>query len=142
MGLGGGGAFRVPSGDVGGEGIYDFQLGGGATSQLILSLDTDISVLGFENEIDLSIVPGPEVTYFFGQTGLFLRGGLGAALTVVWIDGASGDFGAGFDFDVGFGWEFFVNSDLAIGLALEAGYTVQQGNDNVLVGFMIGFKHY
>jgi hypothetical protein len=141
MGLGGGGAFRVPSGDMGGEGLLDFQLGAGATSNLTLSLDTDIGVLGFEDEVDLAIVPGPEIAYFFGQTGLFLRGGLGAALTVAWVN-ESADFIAGFDVDLGFGWEFFVNSDFAMGLALEAGYTVLSDDDTVTVGFMIGFKNY
>jgi hypothetical protein len=141
MGVGGGGAFRVPSGNMGGEGIFDFQLGAGATSNLTLSLDTDIAVLGFENEVDLSIVPGPEVSYFFGKTGLFVRGGLGAALNVVWI-GGNGEFVAGFDVDAGFGWEFFVNSNFALGIALETGYTVRQDDDNVMVGFMMGFKVY
>ncbi len=142
MGIGGGGVFGIPSGDVGGEGIYDLQLGGGATSNLTLALDTDISVIGFADEITLAIIPGPELTYFFGETGLYLRGGLGAALTVVWVDGGSGEFNAGFDADVGFGWEFFVRARFAMYLGLEAGYTVLQGDDHVNVGFMIGFKNY
>lgn len=142
MGLGGGGVFRIPSGDVGGEGIYDLQLGGGATSNLTLALDTDISVIGFDGLIALAIVPGPELTYFFGDTGLYLRGGLGAALTVFWVDGGSGDFNAGFDADMGFGWEFFVRARFALFLGMEAGYTVLQGDDHVNVGFMMGFKNY
>ena len=142
MGLGGGGVFHVPSGDIGGEGIYDLQLGAGATSNLTLALDIDISVIGFSDEIDLAIEPGPELAYFFGDTGIFLRAGLAAALNVIWIDGGAGDFAAGFNVDVGVGWEFFVLSKFAMGLALEAGYTVLPGNDNVCVVFMIGFKYY
>jgi hypothetical protein len=141
MGIGGGGAIRVPGADIGGEGIFDFQLGGGATSHLTLALDTDISVLGFENTVGLSIAPGPEITYFFGDTGLFIRVGLGAALNVMWVDG-DGEFFAGLDTDLGFGWEFFANASFALGMSIEGGYSVLSGDDNALVGFMIGFKYY
>ena len=141
MGLGGGGAIRVPGGDIGGEGIFDFQLGGGATSHLTLALDTDISVLGYENTVGLGIAPGPEISYFFGETGLFIRVGLGAALNTMWVDG-DGEFFAGLDMDLGFGWEFFVTSNVALGMTIEGGYSLLSGDDNALVGFMIGFKYY
>jgi hypothetical protein len=141
MGIGGGAAIRVPGADIGGEGIYDFQLGAGATSHLTLALDTDISVLGFENTVGLSIAPGPEVSYFFGDTGLFIRVGIGAALNVMWVDG-DGEFFAGLDTDLGFGWEFFANARFALGMTIEGGYSVLSGDDNALVGFMFGFRYY
>ncbi len=141
MGLGGGGAFQ--DGDPGGAILFDFQLGGGATKNLTLCMDIDIWFHLMDNHKNLLITPGPEVNYFFGDTGIFIRGGIGMALTTTWIDKPDDTkFKIGFDGSVGAGWEFFANSNLAMGLAMEGDYVVIKGYDIISVGFSFSLKHY
>jgi hypothetical protein len=145
IGMGGGGAFQ--DGKPGGALLFDFQLGGGATKNLTLDLDTDLWIQIMDGYKNILLTPGPEVNYFFGDTGLFVRGGIGMALTFIRIEdppeGADdSDFKIGFDGSVGFGWEFFAGSDLAAGLAVVSDYVILDGDDIISVNFAIGLKYY
>ena len=152
IGFGGGGVFA--GSEPGGGIVFDFQLGGGATQNLTVALDTDLSIHILEHSRNLLLTPGPEVNYFFGETGIFARVGIGMALTFSWFEDtdfeipAGGkkpddtDFRLGFDGSLGVGWEFFVNSDLALGLAFEGDYVVLNGDDIASFGFSFGLKHY
>ncbi|MCP4675895.1 MAG: hypothetical protein GY854_10395 [Deltaproteobacteria bacterium] len=152
VGLGGGGAFQ--GGDPGGALLLDFQLGGGASKNLTLDLDLDLCFQLMDKHRNFLITPGPEINYFFGETGIFIRGGIGMALVFTWFDDPkedipaggkepeNNDFNIGFDASIGVGWEFFANSNLAVGLAVEADYVVLKGDDIIGVGFSIGLKYY
>ena len=141
MGFGGGGIVAIPPGDTGGHILIDLQLGAGATQNLTLSFDTDVLVGLFEHERNFIFTPGPEVNYFFGSTGFFVRAGVGAAMSILNVNNAN-DFSIGFDSGVGFGYEFFVNSNLSLGVALETDYILRQGDDLLWFGFMFGLKYY
>ncbi len=152
VGIGGGGAFQ--DGDPGGALLLDFQLGGGATKNLTLDLDVDLCFHLMDNHRNFLITPGPEINYFFGETGIFIRGGIGMALTFTWYDSVDegisaggkepedNDFNIGFDGSIGVGWEFFATSNLAFGLAVEADYVVLKGDDIIGIGFSLGLKYY
>ncbi len=141
MGFGGGGAVAVPSADMGGHVLFDLQLGAGVTRHLTLGLDTDVVIMLFDGRQNYIITPGPELNYFFGDTGFFVRGGVGAAMSIVKV-GNDSDFTIGFDAGVGIGWEFFANNNLALGLALETDYIVREGQDLMMFGFMFDLKYY
>lgn len=141
MGFGGGGIVGIPSGDVGGHVLIDLQLGAGATQNLTLCLDTDVLIGIFDDQRNFVFTPGPEVNYFFGATGFFVRAGVGAAMSVVNVRNTN-DFNIGFDSGLGFGYEFFANTNLSIGAALEADYIVREGDDLVWFGFMVGLRYY
>ena len=141
MGFGGGGIVAVPGGDVGGHILFDLQLGAGATQNLTLSFDTDVLIGLFDGHKNFIFTPGPEVNYFFGDTGFFIRGGIGAAMSII-NENNSNDFSIGFDSGVGFGYEFFANSNLSIGGSVEADYILRQRYDLVWFGFMFGLKYY
>ncbi len=143
MGIGGNGTVSIPGADVGGGFNFDIQLGAGASQHLTLGLDVDVIGVYFDFQQNIVFCPGPEINYFFGDTGLFLRGGLAAALSVVKDESRrDAEFSAGFDVELGFGWEFFANTNLAVGIALEADYMLRNNNDFVMVGFMFDLKYY
>jgi len=149
----GGGAAIVPDKDTGGEILLDFQLGGGATQNLTLALDVDIWFQLFDSYQNWLVVPGPELNYFLWE-GLFVRVGFGMALTFIRgeelpeptggdnpID--DNDFTLGFDASAGLGYEFFANSNLAMGLAVEFDYFLLDEVDDVMsVGFSFGIRYY
>jgi hypothetical protein len=141
MGFGGGGIVLVPPGDMGGHILFDLQLGAGVTQNLTLNFDTDVLIGIFEGQRNYIFTPGPEVNYFFGSTGFFVRGGIGAAMSIVNVNNTN-DFSIGFDAGVGFGYEFFANSNLSLGAAVETDYILRQGDDVVWFGFMVGLKYY
>jgi hypothetical protein len=141
MGFGGGGAVGVPSREAGGEINFDLQLGAGVSQQVTLDFDIDILTIIFDGTRNVIINPGPEVNYFFGDTGFYIRGGLGAAMSIV-RTGDENDFVIGFDAGAGFGWEFFANTNLAIGIAGEGDYIVRKGDDLAIFGFMFELKYY
>lgn len=141
MGIGGAGDLAIPGANVGGSATFDFQLGAGATKNLTLSLDVDVTGAFFESESNLIFCPGPELNYFFGESGIFLRFGVAAAISVVWV-GEQNEVQGGFQAGAGFGWEFFANTDLAVGAALEVDYMLRSGNDLVMFGMMFNMKYY
>ncbi len=141
MGFGGGGAVVVSGGDTGGEVNFDIQLGAGVSNNLTSDFDIDIYTIIFKGQRQVIINPGPEINYFFGDTGLFIRGAFGAAMNIINV-GNDSDFLLGFDVGFGLGWEFFANTNLALGLAAEADYIVRQGEDLALFGFMFGLRYY
>lgn len=141
MGFGGGGAVAVPANDMGGHVLIDLQLGAGVSKHLTLGFDTDVVIMLFDAQKNFLFTPGPELNWFIGDTGFFLRAGLGAAMSIVKV-GNDEDFTIGFDAGVGFGWEFFANTNLALGLALEADYVVREGQDLTMFGFMFDLKYY
>lgn len=152
IGLGGGGAFEGSS--PGGALLFDFQLGGGAAQNVTLCLDTDLWIYVMDSNRNLLLTPGPELNYFFGDSGFFIRAGIGMALTFSWYDRVDDDapaggkepgntdFRLGFDGSLGVGFEFFANSNLAFGLAVEGDYIVLKGDDLASVGFSMSLKHY
>lgn len=152
VGLGGGGVFS--GSEPGGGILFDFQLGGGATRQLTLCLDTDLWIHVLEKNRNMLLTPGPEINYYFGDTGVFVRVGVGVALTFSWYESAyfevppggkkpdNNDFRVGFDGSLGVGWEFFVGSNFALGIAVEADYVVLSGDDIASIGFSLGLRHY
>ena len=142
IGIGGGGAFQDH--DPGGALLFDFQLGGGATKNLTLALDTDLWIQIMDGYKNVLLTPGPEVNYFFGDTGIFIRGGIGMAMTFFRpeAEGVDNDFMLGFDVSAGMGWEFFGGSDIALGFAVESDYVIIEGEDIISVGFVLSLKYY
>lgn len=141
MGFGGGGAVLIPESKAGGEINFDLQLGAGVTQYATLAFDVDIYTVIFDEQRNVIINPGPEINYFFGESGIFVRANLGAAMNIVRV-GNKSDFSIGFDAGVGFGWEFFANTNLAIGVALEADYIVRRDDDLTMFGFMFSMRYY
>jgi len=141
MGFGGGGAVAIPAGEAGGDIVFDLQLGAGATRHLTVDFDIDIYTILFNGERNVIINPGPELSYFFGETGIFLRGGLGAAMNVIRVGNAS-EFEIGFDVNAGVGWEFFANNNLALGFCIEGDYIIRKMDDIAMFGFVFGLRYY
>ena len=141
MGLGGNGDVSIPGADVGGGFTFDIQVGAGATKHLTLALDIDVTGVFLDGQQNIIFCPGPELNYFFGDTGIFIRFGLAAAVSLVWV-GAENDVQGGFQAGAGFGWEFFANTNLAVGTALEFDYMLRSGNDLMMFGFMFDMKYY
>jgi hypothetical protein len=151
IGLGGGAAFE--GGGTGGAALIDLQLGGGATRDLTFDMDLDIWFQLMDHHDNWMITPGPEINYFITD-GLFVRGGLGLALVFVTgekvkdpVPGGGksseqNDFTIGFDGSLGLGYEFFVNSNLALGMAVEGDYVVLKGDDVGSVNFSMELKYY
>lgn len=160
VGLGGGAAFQ--DGEPGGGVLLDLQIGGGATKRITLALDVDFWFQLMDRHDNWMITPGPEVTFFITD-GLFVRAGVGMALTIIRAGdddeisaGAhtapvqtggektwENDFTIGFDGALAVGWEFFANSNLAIGLALEGDYVSLIDHPDVIVAsFGLSLKHY
>jgi hypothetical protein len=150
--LGGGAA--ISGDEAGGEVLFDLVLGGGAADNLTLALDLDVRYQRFDaDRRNWLVVPGPEVNWFVAG-GLFLRAGVGLALTFVRgpevADVAmpgkkveDNDFTLGFDGSLGLGYEFFVNSNLALSLALEGDYFLLDEQDDVFaVCFSMGLRYY
>ena len=110
-------------------------------------MDFDLWFHLMDQNNNFLFTPGPEVNYFFGETGLFVRAGVGMALTWVWIKDAEPgeedkDFLIGFDSSVGFGWEFFGSSNTALALAVEGDYVLLKGDDIASVAFAFNVKFY
>ncbi|MDJ0764671.1 MAG: hypothetical protein QNJ97_16955 [Myxococcota bacterium] len=149
IGVGGGGALQ--DGDPGGAIMMDFQAGGGASQNLTLCLDLDLWFHLMDDHNNLLITPGPEVNYFFGDSGIFVRAGIGMALATRWEkDYPAGEddtfFNIGFNGSLGGGWEFFGNSNLALGLALEGEYVlvkaIEEVSHIVTMGFAMNLRFY
>ncbi len=141
MGLGGNGDVSFPGADVGGGFTFDIQLGAGATRHLTLSLDIDVTGVFFDGQRNIIFCPGPELNYFFGETGIFIRFGVAAAISLAWV-GNENDVQGGFQSGAGFGWEFFANTNLAVGAAFEVDYMLRSGNDLTMFGVMFDMKYY
>jgi hypothetical protein len=143
MGVGGNGSVAIPGSDVGGGFNFDIQLGAGASQHLTLGLDVDVIGVYFESQQNIIFCPGPELNYFILDTGLFIRAGVAAALSLVKNKNEHDTvFDGGFDAGIGFGWEFFANTNLALGIALEADYMLRNDKDLVMFGFMFDLKYY
>jgi hypothetical protein len=142
FGLGGGAVFQ--GGETGGGGVLDFQLGAGATKNLTVCLDVDTWIQAMGYDVKLMVTPGPEVNYYFGDTGLFIRGGAGAAITMIWPDDPVEDFKllVGLDLNLGFGWEFFFTGKSAMGLVMEGDYVLLSGDDIGMLSFSMFFRFY
>jgi hypothetical protein len=138
-----GGGLVFEGTDPGGGAVLDVQLGGGATRNLTLAMDVDFWFQADKDDVRFLINPGPELTYFFGETGLFIRPSIAAALVMVWPDGDDFDFRGGFDIGFGFGWEFFINASVAMGLTMEGEYMILPGADDIAgVSFLFTLKRY
>jgi hypothetical protein len=149
----GGGVAIEPEGDTGGEILLDLQLGGGATEYLTVAFDLDVWFQLLDTHQNWIVVPGPELNFFLYE-GLFVRVGFGMALTFIRGEEVQGpptpgsdvkdnDFTLGFDAALGLGYEFFANSNLAMGLAVEADYfALDDINDVVSIGFSFGIRYY
>ena len=105
-------------------------------------MDIDFWLHALDSSNKFLMVPGPELTYFFGETGVFIRVGFGAGLSFIWPETGSYNFKAGFDASLGTGWEFFINSSLTMGIALEGDYIVISGDDLASVSVMFTLKRY
>ncbi|HUT77769.1 MAG TPA: hypothetical protein VM285_08795 [Polyangia bacterium] len=152
VGLGGGAV--LSDDEAGGEFLFDLTLGGGATADLTLALDLDIRYQRFDAERqDWMVVPGPQLDWFIAG-GLFIRAGIGLAL--VFTKGPEvgdvpvpakqvedNDFTLGFDASLGLGYEFFANSNLALGLALEGDYYLLDELADIFgICFSLGLRYY
>jgi hypothetical protein len=152
VGLGGGAV--LSDDETGGEFLFDLALGGGATADLTLALDLDIRYQRFDaDRQNWMIVPGPQLDWFIAG-GFFIRAGFGLALVFargpevddVVMPGKQvkdNEFTLGFDASVGLGYEFFVNSNLALGLALEGDYyLLDELADVIGICFSLGLRYY
>lgn len=153
-GIGLGGGAVLSDDEAGGEFLFDLTLGGGATSDLTLALDIDVRYQRFDaDRQNWMVVPGPQLDWFIAG-GLFIRAGVGLALVFakgpevadVPVPGKEvkdNDFTIGFDATLGLGYEFFVNSNLALGLALEGDYYLLDEIEDVFgICFMLGLRYY
>jgi len=155
IGFGGGAAFQ--NGDPGGAFFGDLQVGGGASEHLTLNLDVDVWFQLMDTHKNWLVNPGPELTYFFGDTGLYARAGIAMAFVYTLkeskknSDVISGDtpkttddneFNLGGDFTLGFGYEFFMNSNLALDFGLEGDYVLKDGSDIISAAFTLGIRYY
>jgi hypothetical protein len=143
MGLGVGGGAAFQGGEVGGDAGFDLEVGGGAAKWLTLSLDLDTRmqhVAGFTNWM---FVPGVQADVII-LNALVVSAGVGIAF--VFPDEElmpDDDFTMGFDGMLGLGYEFFVGSDVAIDIGLEADLIAVDHMDNVItVGIWLGFRYY
>ncbi len=141
-GIGFGGGAAIQGGEAGGGGLVDFQIGAGATKNLTICLDVDLWLHATGYDLKFLVTPGPEVNYYFGDTGLFIRGGAGAAMTMIWPDEGDFDFKVGLDLGLGFGWEFFFTSKSAMGLVMEGDYILIIGDDIGMISFSMYFRFY
>lgn len=150
IGMGGGAAIQ---GDPGGAFMFDLQLGGGATRNLTLAMDVDFWIDVMEDHNNFIVSPGPEVNYFFGDTGVFVQAGIGVALATRFTpridDGVTPpedkdtDFTVGLDAGLGVGWEFFVSSNIALGIAAQGGYMLLSGQEDIVnIAFNFSMKYY
>jgi hypothetical protein len=152
-GAGLGGGVAVQDGEPGGEILLELAAGGGASERLTFALDLDIWFQLIDDRQNWLVVPGPELNYFLTD-GLFLRAGVGMVLAFVrgekvddvatpGTDVEDNDFALGFDGSLGLGYEFFVSSNLALGLAVEGDYFLIDDHDDVLgASFSVGIRYY
>lgn len=153
-GVGIGGGAVISDEEAGGELLFDLELGGGAAKDLTLALDLDVRYQRFDaDRRNWMIVPGPQLDWFVAG-GLFLRAGLGLAL--VFTKGAEvadiavpgktiedNEFTLGFDGSLGLGYEFFVGSNLALGVTVEGDYFLLDGAEDVFAAcFSLGLRYY
>lgn len=143
MGLGVGGGAAVQDGEIGGEAGFDLEIGGGAAKWLALALDLDTRMQHVAGYTNWMFVPGAQID-FIVLNALVLSAGAGIAF--VFPDEEltpDDDFTMGFDVMAGLGYEFFVGSDVAIGLGIEADYFAIDGmEDAFAVGLWLGFRYY
>ena len=141
LGLGGGAA--IIGDEVGGEFMFDGQVGGGATKWLTFALDLDVRLQLVDGSKNWAVVPGPEINIFLGGS-FFLRAGIGLGFMFPEEDDIiSKDFTFAFDGGVGVGYEFFMTSNVALNLAIEADYFIIDDLDNLTtVGFTMGLRFY
>lgn len=141
LGLGGGAA--IIDGETGGEFMFDGQVGGGATRWLTFALDLDVRLQLVDGSKNWAVVPGPEINIFLGGN-FFLRAGIGLGFMFPEDDDTiSKDFTFAFDGGVGVGYEFFMSSNVALDLAIEADYFIIDDLENmVTVGFTMGLRFY
>ena len=146
IGLGGGAALQ--DGQTGGEMLLELQLGGGITKRLTLALDIDVWFQLMDDHQNWMVVPGPELSIFI-IGGFFVRAGVGLAFVFVKQDAdvevmtpgkdpEANDFALAFDGSVGLGYEFFVGSNLALGLAIDGDYFAI-GDEEDVIGLSLSF---
>jgi hypothetical protein len=148
-GLGVGGGVAVEDGEPAGALMWDAQLGGGATNNLTLALDVDFWLQWYEHHRNFMVSPGPEVSYFIGDTGLYAQLGIGVGLKtrvfeerdIATVEDTR-EFDAGFDVGAAFGWEFFLSSNVALGLSIHADYVVIRPENLLMAGFSMALKYY
>ncbi len=137
-GLGTGGGVEFLGSDPGGGLFFDAQLGAGATQNFTLALDMDFWTHVFNGNKIYMLTPGPEVNFYIGDTGLFIRAGVGMAMT--WPKNQ--DFMLGFDTSLGAGYEFFGGANTAMALAVEGDYMILDGPDIASIIFALNVKFY
>lgn len=142
-GFGVGGGAAVMGGEVGGEFMFDGQIGGGATRWLTFALDLDARLQMINEETNWAVVPGPEVNIFLGGN-FFIRIGVGLGFIMPENDDTiSKDFTFAFNGNLGIGYEFFMTSNVALDLAIESDYfAIDNLDDLVTFGFTMGLRFY
>ncbi len=142
-GLGVGGGAAILGDEVGGEFMFDGQLGGGATKWLTFGLDVDARMQNVDGNTNWALVPGIESNIFLGES-IFLR--LGIGIGFFWpedLGALSKDFTFAFNGGLGVGYEFFLSSNVALSLGVEADYfVIDDMDDLVTIGFVIGLRFY
>ena len=140
VGIGGGAA--IQNDNVGGDMLLDVQLGGAPSNRVTFALDLDVRLQLVEGNSNWYLVPGPEFNFFLSDA-IFIRLGVGLAFVFPEEDVMGKSLTLGMDASVGVGYEFFVNSNWAIDLAVEGDYFLLDNiEDVVTIGFTIGLKFY
>lgn len=148
-GIGLGGGAGLEDGEVAGSLMWDAQVGGGATPHLTLALDVDFWLQWYEDHRNFMVTPGPELSYFIGDSGVYVQFGIGMALktrifreqnSVVTEDVR--EFDVGFDMGAAVGWEFFASSNVAVGMNLGVDYVFVRPENLLMVGFAMTLKYY
>ncbi len=141
FGIGGGALFQ--DGNTGGGFLFDVQLGAGVNQMVTLGLDLDTAVHGIDGNVNWMLVPGPEANIFI-LDGLFIRIGLNSVLLFRDNEFEGDSFAFGFGPDFALGYEFFVNGNLALAMAIDGSYTyvAQDESHMTTVGFWMGFRFY
>jgi len=123
--------------------MFDAQIGGGASKHLTFALDLDTRLQLVDGNKAWAVVPGPEANIFLGDN-FFIRVGVGLGFVFPELEPTRDeDFTFAFDGNLGVGYEFFLSSNVALDIAIEADYfVVDDLADIITAGFTMGLRLY
>ncbi|MBN2719027.1 MAG: hypothetical protein JXX14_24480 [Deltaproteobacteria bacterium] len=138
--IGGGGVLlgdeNVGLGDLG----LNLQLGLGVTENLTVSLNVDNRLQIGNNVVQGMIIPGPEFSIFVAKN-LYVNFGVGLAMGLK--TEPQNDNAIGMNMGASFGYEHFVNTNIAAYIGIGMDYTLLSDADDLLMfGVLMGIRYY